>query len=273
MTTQTIQLRVTLPAELQSYLKVRASRFGLNMSAYIKNLIINDVKDMDYPVMKASKRTEKAYEQAVSERKKATEKAAEAAQMAQQQAELCQRKAEEVQRAREASLTPEVLARLNEAFEEHRALLRILCSYPTRSDEYNKFLAKVQTDIKETDLLREQLDHRETDEGLVVSSLNIRSAGLKNLANRPKINQEIPNFWLKISNILSEWKSIPLLVNNDEEAEMFIGEEEKKAFGFDQVMRYVKFKIKNRNTKPFGQSNRHYTGLISKNGVPKTKDV
>lgn len=35
----------------------------------------------------------------------------------------------------------------------------------------------------------------------------------------------------------------------------------------------VKFKIKNRNTKPFGQGNRHYTGLVSKNGVPKTKDV
>ena len=73
MTSQTIQLRVTLPVELQSYLKVRASRFGLNMSSYIKNLIINDVKDMDYPIMKASEKTEKSYEKAVAERKQAAE--------------------------------------------------------------------------------------------------------------------------------------------------------------------------------------------------------
>jgi predicted DNA-binding protein len=73
MTSQTIQLRVTLPAELQSYLKVRAGRFGLNMSSYIKNLIINDVKDMDYPVMKTSERTKKSYEKAVQERKQAAE--------------------------------------------------------------------------------------------------------------------------------------------------------------------------------------------------------
>ncbi len=73
MNSQTIQLRVTLSVELQSYLKVRASKFGLNMSSYIKNLIINDVKDMDYPVMKASEKTEKSYEKAIKERNKATE--------------------------------------------------------------------------------------------------------------------------------------------------------------------------------------------------------
>jgi predicted DNA-binding protein len=71
MTSQTVQLRVTLPVELQSYLKVKASKFGLNMSSYIKNLIINDVKDMDYTVMKASDRTEKAYEEALAKRSQA----------------------------------------------------------------------------------------------------------------------------------------------------------------------------------------------------------
>jgi len=34
----------------------------------------------------------------------------------------------------------------------------------------------------------------------------------------------------------------------------------------------IKFKIKDRKTIPFGQSNRHYTGLVSKNNIPKTKD-
>ena len=71
MTSQTVQLRVTLPVELQSYLKVKAGKFGLNMSSYIKNLIINDVKDMDYTVMKASDRTEKAYEEALAKKRQA----------------------------------------------------------------------------------------------------------------------------------------------------------------------------------------------------------
>jgi len=64
MDTHTVQLRVTLPAQLQAYLQTKANKFGLNMSAYVKNLIINDVKDVDYPVFQASKKTEDAYQQA-----------------------------------------------------------------------------------------------------------------------------------------------------------------------------------------------------------------
>ena len=63
MQAQTIQLRVTLPTELQAYLQTKASRFGLNMSAYVKNLIINDVKDVTYPVYQASKQTENLYKE------------------------------------------------------------------------------------------------------------------------------------------------------------------------------------------------------------------
>ena len=68
MSTQTVQLRVTLPAELQAFLLAKANRFGLNMSAYVKNLIINDVKDSEYPVKQASAKTEKAYTNALAER-------------------------------------------------------------------------------------------------------------------------------------------------------------------------------------------------------------
>jgi len=64
MQVQTTQLRVTLPAELQAYLQTKASKFGLNMSAYVKNLIINDVKDIEYPIYQASQKTEDAYQQA-----------------------------------------------------------------------------------------------------------------------------------------------------------------------------------------------------------------
>ncbi|PIR62062.1 MAG: hypothetical protein COY81_04480 [Candidatus Pacebacteria bacterium CG_4_10_14_0_8_um_filter_43_12] len=64
MASNTVQLRVTLPSELQAYLQTKANRFGLNMSAYVKNLIINDVRDVHYPVFKASDEVEKAYNEA-----------------------------------------------------------------------------------------------------------------------------------------------------------------------------------------------------------------
>lgn len=71
MQTQTVQLRVTLPVELQTYLQDKARQFGLNMSSYVKNLILSDVKETSYPIMKASEKTEESYKIAIRERNKA----------------------------------------------------------------------------------------------------------------------------------------------------------------------------------------------------------
>ena len=57
--TQSSQIKITLPNELYMFLKSKADRFGLTMSSYIKNLVINDVQDMDIPVFKMSEKTEK----------------------------------------------------------------------------------------------------------------------------------------------------------------------------------------------------------------------
>lgn len=73
MQSQTTQIRVTLPVELQGYLQAKAGKFGLSMAAYVKNLIIDDVKDVDHPVMKASKKTEDSYKKAMQERSQAIE--------------------------------------------------------------------------------------------------------------------------------------------------------------------------------------------------------
>lgn len=73
MKTQTTQIRVTLPVQLQGYLQTKASKFGLGLSAYVKNLIINDVKDVEYPIFEASERTEEAYKTALQERDRAVE--------------------------------------------------------------------------------------------------------------------------------------------------------------------------------------------------------
>lgn len=54
MQTKTTQIRVTLPIRLQGYLQTKADKFGLGLSAYIKNLIIDDVKDVEYPIYQMS---------------------------------------------------------------------------------------------------------------------------------------------------------------------------------------------------------------------------
>jgi hypothetical protein len=61
MQTRTTQIRITLPIKLQGYLQTKADKFGLGLSAYVKNLIIDDVKDVEYPIYEASEQVEKSY--------------------------------------------------------------------------------------------------------------------------------------------------------------------------------------------------------------------
>ncbi len=66
----TTQLKVTLPVQLQDFLRIKADKYGMTMSSYVRNLIVNDVKKSELPVKMASKAVLKAYQQA----KKAEEK-------------------------------------------------------------------------------------------------------------------------------------------------------------------------------------------------------
>ncbi len=68
MSSPATQIKVSLPNPLYDYLSSRAARFGLPLSTYVKNLIINDVKDLDYPTYQASVQTEMAYRQARQDR-------------------------------------------------------------------------------------------------------------------------------------------------------------------------------------------------------------
>lgn len=58
MDAQSTQLKVTLPLRLYDFLESRARRFGLTMSAYIKHLILDDVKDEEVPTYPMSSTTE-----------------------------------------------------------------------------------------------------------------------------------------------------------------------------------------------------------------------
>jgi hypothetical protein len=73
MSTDVTQIKISLPDQLYDYLSSKAGKFGLTLSSYIKNLILNDVKDMDYPIYQASAKTEDSYKKALQERNKAVE--------------------------------------------------------------------------------------------------------------------------------------------------------------------------------------------------------
>jgi hypothetical protein len=73
MSTNVTQIKISLPDPLFDYLSSKAGKFGLTLSSYVKNLIINDVKDMDYPVYQASSKTEESYRDALRERDRAVE--------------------------------------------------------------------------------------------------------------------------------------------------------------------------------------------------------
>ena len=66
----TSQIKVTIPQALYAYLKSKADKFGLTMSSYVKNLIIDDVKDVDVPTFKMSEKREKIALQALRDHRK-----------------------------------------------------------------------------------------------------------------------------------------------------------------------------------------------------------
>lgn len=59
MSVQTAQLKVALSTPLHQLLSQRSQKYGLTMAAYVRNLIIDDVKsENDIPVYRASKKIE-----------------------------------------------------------------------------------------------------------------------------------------------------------------------------------------------------------------------
>ena len=65
------QIKVNLSVSLKEYLESKAQKFGMPLSGYIKHLILKDVEDMEYPVFELSESSEKAYKDALKNRKKA----------------------------------------------------------------------------------------------------------------------------------------------------------------------------------------------------------
>ncbi len=73
MMTPQAQIKLNLPLQLKEYVETKANKLGVPLAAYIKHLIINDVKDVAYPTFHLSKRSEKRLEEALKEQGSAVE--------------------------------------------------------------------------------------------------------------------------------------------------------------------------------------------------------
>jgi hypothetical protein len=60
-----IQIRVSISQQLGDLLKSKAERLGVPMTQLVKHLIIDEVKDEEYPIFKASDATERAANEAM----------------------------------------------------------------------------------------------------------------------------------------------------------------------------------------------------------------
>lgn len=69
-TTQSVQVKVTLPVQLQQFVQSKADKFGMSVSSYIKHLVLDDVRDMDTPTFTMSPETESTALQALKDYKR-----------------------------------------------------------------------------------------------------------------------------------------------------------------------------------------------------------
>lgn len=60
-----MQIRISVSQQLGDLLKSKADRLGVPITQLVKHLIIDEVKDEEYPIFKASAETERAASEAM----------------------------------------------------------------------------------------------------------------------------------------------------------------------------------------------------------------
>ena len=65
----TIQLKVTLSEQLHALLQKKAQTIGLTMSSYVKNLIVDDIKELALEEHVVSQQVENSYQEALKNKK------------------------------------------------------------------------------------------------------------------------------------------------------------------------------------------------------------
>lgn len=59
-----IQMKITLPTQIEALIKSKADQFGLSPATYIRHLVLEDAMSADYPTYQASPAVEEAYREA-----------------------------------------------------------------------------------------------------------------------------------------------------------------------------------------------------------------
>jgi antitoxin component of RelBE/YafQ-DinJ toxin-antitoxin module len=67
MHTQSVQIKTTLPVQLVDFLQAKADRFGMNLSAFVRHVLVKEVEEEEFPVFQASKMVEESYKKAMEE--------------------------------------------------------------------------------------------------------------------------------------------------------------------------------------------------------------
>ncbi len=71
MINQPTPIRIDLPPDIKKSAVTKARKSGMLLEGYIRELVIKDVTESEYPVFEASERTIKAYKEAMKNRDKA----------------------------------------------------------------------------------------------------------------------------------------------------------------------------------------------------------
>ncbi len=66
---QSVQVKVTLPAQLQQFVQQKADIYGLTVATYIKHLVLVDVKDSNMQTFPMSEKTEQVALRALDDHK------------------------------------------------------------------------------------------------------------------------------------------------------------------------------------------------------------
>lgn len=69
-----VQIKVTLPAQLQQFVQLKADKYGLSLSTYIKHLVLHDVKDMELPDFPLSIANEQIAQRAIEQHRQGKSK-------------------------------------------------------------------------------------------------------------------------------------------------------------------------------------------------------
>ncbi|MDA1079428.1 MAG: hypothetical protein O2840_01920 [bacterium] len=67
--TPSVQVKITLPAQLQHFVQEKADIYGLTVATYIKHLVLDDIKDSSMKTFPMSRKTEQVALQAIKDHK------------------------------------------------------------------------------------------------------------------------------------------------------------------------------------------------------------